>query len=436
MLLAAWAPSVSAADSLVWRVKEDRVDAQIEHWSLQQLLPKICKATGWRVYVEPGTTYTVTAKFKDQSSSEALRRLLGRTSFSVVRTNNLVQLYIYNTDVSAATELVNEGKSAGPKDYRLANELVVRMKKGAKTSIDDLAKQLGAKIVGRDDKLGLYRLQFDSAEAANAAKVALQNNSDVAWVDSNYLVDQPDPVQKMSGLSVGGSQLKLDNKDVNPCSPIVGLIDTAVQMQSGYSNYVMNPISVVGDVTVPNTTLEHATPMIDNIIYGASTNPPMILPVIVYKNGESTTTYEVTLGIVAALTNKVSVINLSLGGTGDSASLRQLIQDAQAQGIVFVAAAGNEPVKTPTYPAAWPGVVSVTASDSTGHIADYANSGDFVKAMAPGTSFVTLNGQLWQVEGTSVSAARVSGMIASQAASGCVSADSVVNQVVTSLPVK
>jgi hypothetical protein len=437
-LLAVFTTSVSviAADSLAWRVQDDRVDAQIEQWPLQRLLPAIAKATGWKVYVEPGTSYTVSAKFKNLSSSEALRRLLGRVNFSVSRTNKVTQLYVYSTDIGAATELVRAEKGKNPKDYLLANELVVRLKKGSKTSIEELAKQLGAKIVGRDDAFGIYRLQFDSAEAAAAARESLKNNSDVAWVDSNYLVDPPNPVNME--LASGSVEAGSNKKDVNPCSPTIGLIDTAFHMQPGYSNYVLSPISVVGDVTVSEDHPTHADGMIESINAGSTNSQPRILPVVAYSNGSSTTTFEIANAITAMLrsTNSVGIINLSCGGTGDSAYLSQLIQDVQKLGIVVVAAAGNEPGTTVNYPAAWPGVIAVTASDSSGRLAQYANSGDFVKAMATGTCYTTYDGRVWRFEGTSVSAAEVSGMLGATAGSGCVSASSIADQVVSSLPVK
>ena len=46
---------VTAADSLVWRTAESRVDAQVDGWPLERVLQTITAATGWQVYVEPGT---------------------------------------------------------------------------------------------------------------------------------------------------------------------------------------------------------------------------------------------------------------------------------------------------------------------------------------------------------------------------------------------
>ncbi len=47
-------------------------------------------------------------------------------------------------------------------------------------------RMYGAKVIGRMDKLGMYRLQFADAASADAALAQLQNNTDVAGVDYNY----------------------------------------------------------------------------------------------------------------------------------------------------------------------------------------------------------------------------------------------------------
>ena len=46
---------------------------------------------------------------------------------------------------------------------------------------------------------------------------------------------------------------------------------------------------------------------------------------------------------------------MSLGSEGDSPFLHSVIQDASSKNIVFIGAAGNQPVTTPFYPAAYPG---------------------------------------------------------------------------------
>ena len=434
--------SALAADTLVWRDKDNSVDADIANWTLPQVLAKVSKATGWKVYVEPGASAKVSVKFKGVSTDDALRRLLGNSSFLITQSNGVSRLYVYHTDVAAATQLVASEKKVDPKDYLIPNELVIRLKKGSKVSIEDLATQVGAKIVGRDDALGLYRLQFADEAATTSGATALDNNANVAWVDSNYLVAPPTPQQVAQVGSSG--DFSMDPKQTSDCSPIVGLIDTAVQPQPGYSNYILSPISVVGPVTPSGDVPTHGTGMAETMLRSMSNRPSKIQPVTIYRadassaNGssESTTTFEVAQGIVAAVNAGANPINLSLGGTGDSAFLKQLIADASAKGIVFVAAAGNQPGTEDTFPAAWPGVVAVTASGADGKLAAYANSGSFVEAMAPGESIVVLGGQAWDMQGTSVATARVTGMLAGKVSQDCQPPAKLTESVINTLPVK
>ena len=113
-----------------------------------------------------------------------------------------------------------------------------------------------------------------------------------------------------------------------------------------------------------------------------------------------------------ALDNHANVVNLSLGGETDSPFLRSLIEEASARGVLFFAAAGNTPVTTPLYPAADPGVVSVTAGDVEGGFAPYANRGAWVDVMAPGMNVVSYLDRSWYGAGTSFATSWVSGWAA------------------------
>jgi subtilisin family serine protease len=92
--------------------------------------------------------------------------------------------------------------------------------------------------------------------------------------------------------------------------------------------------------------------------------------------------------------------------------LEQTIQSLRNQGVLIVAAAGNDPTATRVYPAAYPDVLAVTAADRQGKIAPYATRGDFVDLLAPGSSLVQLHQQSYLVTGTSPAAAHVSGTAA------------------------
>ena len=81
---------------------------------------------------------------------------------------------------------------------------------------------------------------------------------------------------------------------------------------------------------------------------------------------------------------RAAVINLSLAGGGFSQTAQAVFSAARAQGLIVVAAAGNESSTAPSYPAAYDGVVSVSAVDINGNLAGYSNYGQTIDVAATG----------------------------------------------------
>jgi hypothetical protein len=78
-----------------------------------------------------------------------------------------------------------------------------------------------------------------------------------------------------------------------------------------------------------------------------------------------------------------SVINLSLGSPFFSQATQDTFTEVRNRGIIVVASAGNESSSEPNYPAAYNGVVSVSATTISGSLAPYSNFGA-VDVAAPG----------------------------------------------------
>jgi hypothetical protein len=426
-LLAAPANPSASSDALVWRGKGNRVDAQIEGWTLPRLLEELAAATGWQIYLEPGTEATISTKFKNLSASDALRRLLGQLNYALLpQTNAPANLFVYQTSVQEATQLIRpleRLKTASKSSQHLGNELIVTLKAGSREKIDDLARRLGAKVTGQIDGLNAYRLQFENDAAAKNARDLLSTNPD--WeADYNYVLDRPTRIENLSFSSLPQS-FKLKPKAGGDSSRVViGLIDTAVQqLGAGMDDFLLPPLTVAGDAAPPNNRPTHGTSMSETILNGVAmaqeetgATTVRILPVDVYGKNGATTTFDLAAGIYAAINAGANVINLSMGGEADSAFLHRLIQQGYEQGVLFVGAAGNEPSTAPTFPAAYPEVIAVTAGDKRGNIAPYANRGSFIDVIAPGTSIVYFKNQAYLVSGTSASTAYVSGLAAGLAA--------------------
>ena len=88
-------------------------------------------------------------------------------------------------------------------------------------------------------------------------------------------------------------------------------------------------------------------------------------------------------------TYKVKVINLSLAGPQD-AVLHKQIKEMSEAGVLFVAAAGNGgPFALPSYPAAYPEVIAVTAVDRNLVGYRHATRGPHIDLAAPGVEIWT-----------------------------------------------
>lgn len=131
-----------------------------------------------------------------------------------------------------------------------------------------------------------------------------------------------------------------------------------------------------------------------------------------------------TLGIARAIRyaadRGVNVINLSLGSNQEDTYMRQAIQYALERGVIVVAAAGNDGCDCLAYPARYPEVVAVGASNSTGTTSSFSSYGDNLDIVAPGSGIKTpswsqaapTNNYAQSVAGTSFSAPYISGLLA------------------------
>jgi hypothetical protein len=435
ILLLCAAVSLRAADVLTWQTNQDRVTADIQSVELRRLLEGIAKVAGWRVYLESNTTLNVSAKFKDLSSGDALHFLLHDLNYALVpQTNASPRLFVFRTVRANATELIHPADLAAGKKLdvkKIPNELIVRLKPGA--NIDDLARKLGAKVIGKIDGLNAYRLQFADEDAATAALPQLTGNSDVASVENNYFVDQPPQVGKLDSANAPPPvQLKL-NPTGDSARVIVGLIDTAVKpMGNEYDKFLAGSDSVAGDATFDPNSPTHGPSMFQDILRGvASTtggsSSVQIWSVDVYGPNATSTTFNVAAGIVDAINNgHADMINYSGGGPGDSPILHDVIRQAAQNGIPVFAAAGNDASAQPFYPAAYPEVISVTAGNN-GQLASYANFGSYIKLILPGSAVVYFNNDPYVVSGTSTSSALSSGLAAGAADSKHISTSAAAN---------
>jgi len=111
---------------------------------------------------------------------------------------------------------------------------------------------------------------------------------------------------------------------------------------------------------------------------------------------------------------RVPVINVSLVGPPNT-MLAAIVHEVLSRGHLVVAAVGNDgPAAPPLYPAAWPGVIGVTAVDARQRVLVEAGRGPQVKFAAPGADMAAARPQQAYVlvRGTSFASPIVAGLLA------------------------
>ncbi|MGF1491671.1 MAG: S8 family peptidase [Microcoleaceae cyanobacterium] len=109
-----------------------------------------------------------------------------------------------------------------------------------------------------------------------------------------------------------------------------------------------------------------------------------IMPLKVLSAEGGGTISDIAEAIRFAADNGADVINMSLGGSGESHLMQEALDYAYSKDVVVVAAAGNSGQNSAGYPARYPHVIGVSALDSVGNKTPYSNFGAGVDIAAPG----------------------------------------------------
>ncbi|WP_310550268.1 S8 family peptidase [Paenibacillus glufosinatiresistens] len=203
---------------------------------------------------------------------------------------------------------------------------------------------------------------------------------------------------------------------------IVAVVDTGVQKDHpDLQGQLLNGYNAVtGGGSVPDDDVGHGTHV--SGIIGALVNNGegvagiswynKILPVKALDASGAGTTYSVAEGIIWAADHGARVINLSLGNYADSQFLHDAVKYAYDRDIVLVSATGNDNTERPGYPAAYPEVLAVGATNAGAERASFSNYGDYVDVCAPGESIAStyIGSQYAALSGTSMASPHVAAL--------------------------
>ncbi|MER9740411.1 S8 family serine peptidase [Mesorhizobium sp. M0187] len=223
-------------------------------------------------------------------------------------------------------------------------------------------------------------------------------------------------LQQAAGIvNYAFERIQLDNKQASGENVRIAVIDTGIDD----TNPALTGVIADQFDAMPNVPVEkrdHGT-SVDGLIAGVGALEGMAPGARIYharafEDGRST--MDVILSALDwAADQNVSIINMSFVGPKNDL-LATACRNARGLGIILVAAAGNNGPKAPYgYPAAYDGVIAVTATDAKDGLMQQANRGAYVFISAPGVEMVAPSGAGSDVvTGTSFAAAIVSGAIA------------------------
>lgn len=248
----------------------------------------------------------------------------------------------------------------------------------------------------------VVRLRLPGGMTVAEAQQAVQRISRQASTDADsyYYTDGgapgcTDPGCEVSRL-VGWTP---PSTDACGMPPLIGLIDTGIDLDHealrGQSIELLNVSGEPGR----SSSLDHGTAIAALLVGRADSATPGLVPqarlvaVDAFSKGDGTADRADVVSLVSALEaladRGVKIVNLSLSGPPNEV-LRKAVEAAHAKAIVLVAAAGNNGAGAePSYPAAYPGVIAVTAVDRQLNVYRRATRGPYVAFSAPGVEIRT-----------------------------------------------
>ncbi|MGD9419437.1 MAG: S8 family peptidase [Verrucomicrobiota bacterium JB025] len=197
----------------------------------------------------------------------------------------------------------------------------------------------------------------------------------------------------------------------------VAILDTGVASHSAFGADIewLNLVDLPADLTELNG---HGTAVASVIIGESSLTPGVapetdILSIRIADDSGTSNSYLLAEGIVAAVDAGVDLINISMASLGDSGIVQKAVEYALEQGVLIVAASGNNGTDQVSYPAAYDGVVAVGAVDGVNDYLEFSNYGEEIDIAAAGLEVYVAqpDEQGASVSGTSFSSPIVAGAI-------------------------
>jgi len=286
---------------------------------------------------------------------------------------------------------------------------------------------VGAKAKGRIPQIDVEVVEVPKGRSVHGLIKAYEKNPNVRYAEPDFIVtatalvpnDAYYAYQKTYMESIaapGGWAISTGTSSVT-----IAVLDTGVNPHADLQGRLVKGRDIVNDDADPSDDHGHGT-MVAGIAAANGNNSmgiagvdwaARIMPVKVLNASGAGTSSSVAQGITWAADNGANVINMSLGGTTSSTTMKNAADYAYGKGSVLVAAAGNDGTSKVQYPAAYESVIAVAglAGDT---LATWSCYGEGLELAAPGSRIytTTMGGSYSYASGTSAAAPFVAGLSA------------------------
>lgn len=372
--------------------------------------------------VTPTFTQDVTSTSASVSTS-AIQD--AETSIATFTDTPLPAVFPADTVDATGTVLISDESLRGE---FASDEILVRFHwKTSRETIEQCVQSLGAVIESEIEALSVLLLKVQSGRIAENI-LNLRNCPDMLYAEPNYLAGIADTIPSDPNWNLQYGLVNIHAPQgwdfaTGSSGVTIAIVDTGVDLtHPDLAGKIVGGYDFVNNDANPNDDNGHGT-HVAGIAAASSNNGTgiagvswgaRIMPVKVLNAGGGGTFANVAAGIAWAADNGAQVINLSLGGTSASTVLEDAVNYAYNKGVVLVAASGNTGANFVLYPAHYPNVIAVAATDSTNTRAGFSNFGPEIDLVAPGVSIYSTfwGGSYTYLSGTSSSTPFVSGLAA------------------------
>ncbi len=338
------------------------------------------------------------------------------------------------------------------RDNKASGRILVKFKEGTPQSVVDsnLGKH-GARFSSRLDKLKVLKVDVARGEEDNTI-AALTKDPDVQYAEPDFVAraftttNDPSLSQQWGMFKIQAANASGASAwDVTSGDPGVkiAILDTGIDQAHGdlsakiIANQNFTTSSTVDDFYGHGTHTAGIAAAItnnNNGVAGVGYNSSLMNVKVLDDTGSGYYSW-IASGITWATDNGAKVISMSLGGSSGSQTLQDAVNYAVANGVVVVAAAGNNGNSAPSYPAYYSGAIAVAATDSNDGRPSWSSYGSWVDVAAPGvdiystfpTHTSTIGGLNYGLlSGTSMATPHVAGLAALVWASGICSTNTCV----------